>query len=82
MDSRHVLAVNVPAVFYGKTKPASCSIFTRKSYVASMRFRASIKPLLGWSLPGAMSAPVPLCNSVPLVTFTVQASKIRERNIE
>jgi len=56
------------------------SIFTRKLSVALMRFQVSMRPLSGWSPRGAMPAPVPPCNSAPMVTFAARAKRTRARS--
>ncbi len=81
MDTRQVLAMNVPVMEYGKTQVQVVNNFTKNPSSRSAPFRASTASRSVPSFPGGTRAPSVLdFNSPPTVTFAHPAKRTPGRN--
>jgi len=80
VDTRRVLAINVPAISYGKT-PQQVADFYKNLCAALMRFPGVDKTAFASSFPGATQARSALAsNSPPTATCVLPAKKILAPN--
>src|SRR5881398_4056005 len=79
MDSRHVLAINVPAVFYGKTRQQVIDFY--KEVIRRIDALPGVnETAFGMVAPWRDAVLVPACNSTPTVTLRPRAKTTPARS--